>query len=132
MRLNEHGRKFHRIYGKMQQRAYTIKSEVRKSNGNRHGDGSDEALGMLSMQLIGSAVNGSNAENVAAGFLHALATEHRTLQQQTISVLLRVLKAYGDATRRSPDLYVDLRNETASKLCQQVSDAVEHPYVPLI
>jgi len=67
------------------------------------------------VRAISSAANGRNAKEVAESMFIALAGEHRTLQDSTISVLIELFKIYQEAA-------FDLRNHSAVAKCKVIAE----------
>lgn len=74
-----------------------------------------------------NSLGGNEKEQQA--FVDTILNSHRTLQQSTCGLLVKVFD--GWATMKA-DGYYDLRNEATVKLAERVSKAVEGEYLPLI
>ena len=67
------------------------------------------------VSAVGSAVNGYNEKKVAEAMFIALAKQHRTLQDSTISALIELFKIYQDAA-------FDMRNLGAVAKCRVIAE----------
>jgi len=69
-------------------------------------------------------------EEIAVEMIAALISEHRTLQQNFIGVIIQLIVQYGQLE----DRYFDGRNEASQRLCEKITKFIEKDgyYLPLI
>ena len=82
---------------------------------------------------FGTFVNQNSVDSSAiAAFMNEMSREHRTLQQQVVHMMIRVLIEYGKQDER----FIDGRNEAAHKMCKRLGELADTgefiPYMPLI
>lgn len=75
------------------------------------------AEGELLAKALGDYVNNYNHDHGA--FVDTVTSLHRTLQQNTMRLLLKLIRAWSES------LYFDDRNEATVKLCGVIMEAIQ-------
>lgn len=75
-------------------------------------------------RTLSNALNGGGVNTVAT-FVDALTHDHRTLQQGAVRWFVEVLTTYGAVCSANDGALIDLRNEGAVKLCQEIAKLVD-------
>lgn len=94
-------------------------------------DAEAQKLGVEIAGIIGNATNRHDDKHLAAGIAKGFLSEHRTLQQKSVGVLLHALVLYAEEARAND--FIDARNETGVKnilaIKQQLLDAACLPFI---
>ena len=79
---------------------------------------------MMSGKKVAEALcdnlNSFNNRDSREQFVKEICKQHRSLQQQTIGLLMEVVKAFAEMRKNG---YFDLRNDAATKLCSEIHKA---------
>jgi len=71
-------------------------------------------------EALCNTLNNFNNKEERDQFVKEICNQHRSLQQQTIGLLMEVVAAFAEMRKNG---YFDLRNDAATKLCSEIHKA---------
>ena len=86
--------------------------------------GKDVAQDLIDMVNV---ISGNSQEE--QDFIDTILRSHRTLQQSTCGLLLKVFKGWADMKEVG---FYDLRNEATVTIAEKITKAVADDYLPLV
>ena len=79
-----------------------------------------EKTGKQIAEELCNTLNSFNNRETRKEFVEEICNQHRSLQQQTIGLLMEVVKAFAEMRENNR---WDLRNGASTKLCKEINDA---------
>jgi len=71
-------------------------------------------------EALCNTLNNFNNKEEREQFVKEICNQHRSLQQQTIGLLMEVVKAFAEMRKNG---YFDLRNDKSTELCSEIYKA---------